>query len=150
MDATPSRWRHSPRFAAAALLFTLCAAALLLWVRPPVPGSWYPSCPTRTLLGLHCPGCGTTRACGALAHGDVAGAWRFNPALVLVGLPLLGWLVVSAIAALVTGRWLRAPIALPPRAGWWIAALLIAYMVLRNVPVQSLDWMRPPDHALPA
>jgi hypothetical protein len=97
------------------------------------------------MLGIQCPGCGSTRACGALVRGDVADAWRFNPALVLVGVPLLGWLVASAVAALATGRWLRSPIVLPPRAGGWIAAGLIGYMVLRNIPLAAFDWLRPPE-----
>src|SRR5262245_18650831 len=37
-------------------------------------------CLSRRLFGLECPGCGLTRCFIALAHGDIAGGWRFNPA----------------------------------------------------------------------
>jgi Protein of unknown function (DUF2752) len=37
-------------------------------------------CMTRRLTGLDCPGCGMTRSFIALAHGDLAAAWSYNPA----------------------------------------------------------------------
>jgi len=47
-----------------------------------------PDCPFHAVTGLHCPGCGSTRATYLLLHGDVAGALAMNalvlPALVLV------------------------------------------------------------------
>ncbi len=40
-------------------------------------------CLARWQFGVNCPGCGLTRSFISLAHGDVAGAWSFNPAGVL-------------------------------------------------------------------
>jgi hypothetical protein len=37
-------------------------------------------CMSRRLLGIACPGCGLTRSFISLAHGDVAAAWSYNPA----------------------------------------------------------------------
>ncbi len=37
-------------------------------------------CMSRRLVGIDCPGCGMTRSFIALAHGDVLGAWTYNPA----------------------------------------------------------------------
>jgi hypothetical protein len=36
-------------------------------------------CPFHTLTGIKCPGCGMTRACIALARGEVGEALRYNP-----------------------------------------------------------------------
>ena len=35
-------------------------------------------CPFHAVTGWYCPGCGGTRALGALLHGDLAGALRDN------------------------------------------------------------------------
>ena len=36
-------------------------------------------CPFHSITGLKCPGCGMTRACIALARGDIHGALHYNP-----------------------------------------------------------------------
>jgi hypothetical protein len=54
-------------------------------------------CLSRTWLQLPCPGCGLTRSFIALGHGDLAAAWRYNPAglyifvLCVFQLPYRGW-----------------------------------------------------------
>ena len=37
-------------------------------------------CTMRRFIGLPCPGCGLTRCFISLAHGEVRGAWSYNPA----------------------------------------------------------------------
>lgn len=54
----------------AGVLFSAELAAL---VREVSPGCWF-----RRLTGLSCPGCGGTRAVGALLSGDVVAAFRYN------------------------------------------------------------------------
>lgn len=49
-----------------------------------------PLCAFKHFTGMPCPLCGGIRACGALAQGDVAGAWLINA----------GLLPVLAVAAL--------------------------------------------------
>jgi hypothetical protein len=68
-----------------------CAVAAGLGVNlamPEVLIALAPRCPLRTLTGWECPGCGSTRALSALARGDLAAAWRFNP-LAVAGTVLL-------------------------------------------------------------
>lgn len=36
-------------------------------------------CPIRLLTGFTCPGCGGTRALGAISTGDFQSAWNLNP-----------------------------------------------------------------------
>lgn len=54
-------------------------------------------CLSRSWLRLPCPGCGLTRSFIALGHGDLAAAWRYNPAglylfaLVVFQLPYRAW-----------------------------------------------------------
>lgn len=45
------------------------------------PFVWH--CPMRLLFGIPCPGCGTTRACLAMLHLDVAAAFGYHPVFFL-------------------------------------------------------------------
>lgn len=48
-----------------------------------------PGCTFRRLTGISCPGCGGTRAAGALLRGDIWGACRYNLLLPISLLALL-------------------------------------------------------------
>ena len=65
---SPGRW--SPFLA---LLGIAAASALLAW--SPLHGD----CGFKLATGAPCPGCGMTRAAGALASGDLGAAWRWHP-----------------------------------------------------------------------
>jgi len=41
-------------------------------------------CMFKRLTSASCPGCGLTRSFISLAHGDLAGAWKYNPAAFLL------------------------------------------------------------------
>ena len=127
------------------LLLAMAAGVTVLWLWPPGSGMPYPPCPTRAWLGFYCPGCGSTRALGALLQGRLEAAWSFNPAMVLIGVPAIAWFAGTALVAAVRNRWPRPGAALPTVAGWAILALLLAYSVLRNVPGEALEWLRPPS-----
>lgn len=46
----------------------------------PLPGL----CTFKRVTGLDCPGCGLTRSFISLGHGDLARAWAYNPAGLLL------------------------------------------------------------------
>src|SRR5512142_2112767 len=107
----------------------MCAA---IWVGDPTtPNGPLPVCPTKALLGIDCPGCGSLRMLYSLMHGNVAAAARFN-ALGLVALVLLVWAYGAWTYGRVTGRRVK---------GWqhqrWAAMatlLLVAvWFVVRNI-----------------
>jgi hypothetical protein len=56
-----------------------------------------PSCPLRTLTGIPCPLCGSTRGVIAAVHGHLGEALTLNPAsllvLALAAMLVLGWRV---------------------------------------------------------
>ena len=87
-------------------------------------------CPSYTLLHIYCPGCGSTRAVGALMHGDVLLSLRQNPAIVVM--LLLAALYYLEFALKVWGVRFRIPLLHNMK---FIAALLVlwvAYAVVRN------------------
>lgn len=54
-------------------------------------------CSFRRMTGMDCAGCGMTRCFISLGHGDLPGAWMYNPAgillyaIVLFQIPFRGW-----------------------------------------------------------
>lgn len=83
-------------------------------------------CPFALIFRAPCPGCGLTRASLRLFQGDLEGAMRFHP-LVLVLLPALALFGgVSAWQYLRTGSYGT----IAAGAGWRTNALLIVFLVL--------------------
>jgi hypothetical protein len=125
-----ARLRLGAPLLVAASATLVCAAT---WVGDPTtPGGPLPVCPTKALLGIDCPGCGSARMLYSLLHGNVVAAARFN-ALGLIALVLLVWAYAAWIYGRVTGRRVR---------GWqnqrWAAmvtlVLVTAWFVVRNIP----------------
>lgn len=78
---------------------------------------------------LYCPLCGGTRAAEALLHGDLAGAFRFNPIVLLLAGLLLLWYVFAWV------RVIRKKSIFQVLPAWvWIAfgAVLLVFFLLRN------------------
>jgi hypothetical protein len=114
--------------------------AFLLYTVKPGDETWYPRCAFHVATGLHCPGCGVTRASHALLHGDLAQALAFNPMFV-VALPLLLIAFGREVYHLWTGR--RLGQRLP---GWVILTifwLILSFWVLRNVGVYPFTLLAP-------
>jgi hypothetical protein len=108
-----------------------CACTVIWFADPTVPGGLLPVCPTKALLGIDCPGCGSLRMIYSLLHLDVASALRYN-ALGVVAVVLLVWAYASWVYGRATGRRIRswqhlrwsAPAAL---------ALTVVWFVVRNL-----------------
>jgi len=114
----------------AATAMLACAA---VWVGDPTtPNGPLPVCPTKALLGIDCPGCGSLRMLYSLMHGNLAAAVRFN-ALGLVAVGLLVWAYGAWTYGRVVGRRITS---------WqhhrWSAvvtlALVMTWFVVRNIP----------------
>ena len=127
----------------------LCGAALLVgavlvllwWVDPRQVA--VPLCVFHQVTGLHCPGCGATRATHDLLHGRLLSALQQN-ALWILSLPLVLYAVASEARRAVWGRTLRGDLIRNPRFFALIVALALVFAVLRNVPFFPLDLLAPP------
>ena len=133
----------------AALLLALCVAALLaVAAKDPRTHGMGVLGPSRRFLGIYCPGCGSTRAMYDLMHGEPASAVRNNPLMVFPGLLVLGCFLASLISTVAFGYAFR--LRTPSWVGYTVAAFLLAYCMLRNVPAESLEFLRPPAYAAKA
>jgi hypothetical protein len=109
----------------------VCAA---IWIGDPTtPHGPLPVCPTKALLGIDCPGCGSMRMLYCLMHGNLPAAVRFN-ALGVAAVVFLVWAYLAWAYGRVTGRRI---------ASWqhhrWSAvltlSLVLAWFVVRNIPI---------------
>ncbi len=115
----------------------VCGCALVALVDPN-EGGRYPTCPTRALLGLDCPACGTLRGLHALSRGRLGLALDHNVLLILAipfGVVLWwGW-VRSALGGP------AAPVTLPRWAVPVLVTIAAVFTVARNLPTASLAWL---------
>lgn len=123
---------------AALLALGLGACAYIKLVDPNHSGA-YPQCPTKLLTGLDCPLCGATRAVHSLINGNVIGAMDHNLLFVL-SLPVLAYVFV-AWSATRMGHPLKPIPMSDKRLLIPVAVVLVAFMVVRNLPMMPFHWL---------
>jgi hypothetical protein len=121
------------RVCAAAAAMAALAAAAVLFAFDPATAGFYPVCPLHQMTGLECPGCGGLRAAHQLLHGHLDAAWHLNPIVVLL-VPVMLWLGLREVARELTGRTWPGIVNRPAYA-WVLAAALVLFGILRNVPL---------------
>ena len=119
----------------------LAAVGYVLSAVPPTQQSFYPKCTFYQTTGLHCPGCGTTRALHSFFNGRFAEAVEFN-LLALVLVPYLAYSVGRATWHWLWGTPLRTR-ALPSRLVWGLVAVILVFWVVRNIPVFPFTRLAP-------
>ncbi|HEY2787596.1 MAG TPA: DUF2752 domain-containing protein [Fimbriiglobus sp.] len=126
------------------LLLTCGAAAGLyvLAVVPPTTSSWYPPCMLHATTGLHCPGCGLTRAVHAALNGNFSQAFAYN-VLAPVFLAVAGF---AAVKSLWYWTWGTNPPQNRETSKWipiGIAVCLVLFGILRNIPAYPFTLLAP-------
>jgi len=109
---------------------------------PPTRQSFYPKCFFYQTTDLHCPGCGTGRAAYFLFNGDLVAAARFNILSLLI-LPVIAFGILRGAIGWAAGAPASRKRLASPRAVWALVAVIIAFGVLRNVPVFPLTLLAP-------
>lgn len=90
---------------------------------------------------FYCPACGGSRAVYYLIRGNFSLAWQNNQILVL-SLPLILWGGFSLVRAVITGYPITGKY-LHPALVWGFLAVVIMYGILRNIPLEIFDYLRP-------
>lgn len=135
---------HRDRSLAVVLVvLALALTAVVIHQRGPSGVPWLPSCSFHRLTGLHCAGCGMTRAVHATLQGRLDDAVRYNP-LGMILLPAsLVWMGVKLPA------WLRGGPPASPAGSvgswpWWIIGLMVLFWIARNLPFHPFTLLAPP------
>ena len=132
-------WQGRLRVAVVAALVAVACA--VLYAFPPREGGLYPPCLFHAATGLHCPGCGTLRAFHALLHGNVAAALGHN-VMTILSLPFLAYAFLSW-GRVAVGRRPLPRVFTSAAWVWLLLGLVLAYWVVRNVPVWPFSWLAP-------
>tara|TARA_R100000353_G_scaffold59254_1_gene46788 strand:- start:11652 stop:12080 length:429 start_codon:yes stop_codon:yes gene_type:complete len=98
----------------------------------PAENSFFIPCPFHYATGLHCPGCGSQRAIHLIFKGDILGAFRFNPLLVLT-LPIVIYGLSITILNWVFKTKYRFKLFYSKLFIFGYFGLAILYWVLRNI-----------------
>lgn len=120
----------------------IALAALAYWIFRTPPGTGpLPPCVFHELTGLHCPGCGMTRAAHDLLHGQPLVALGHNPLVVPAAPFILAYLAWSGLhwARLVRRR----PPSLRSGPGWAIVGVIFVFWFARNLPWWPLTLLAP-------
>jgi hypothetical protein len=117
------------------------ASAFVVSYFNPLTAGFFPQCPLYAFTGIHCPGCGLTRAFHALFQGDALAALGYNALFPIYGF-LFGYLLLSMIFTAVRGRGLPWGF-FKPAALYGFLILALVFAVLRNIPVYPLNLLAP-------
>ena len=102
-----------------------------------------PPCLFNLLTGLYCFGCGAGRALLALLHFDIYAAFRLNPLLVLA-LPFVAYYICKVYFAFLLGKDILPVPKIKGRAfGIAVLVVIVAFGVLRNIPVFPFTLLAP-------
>jgi len=105
----------------------------LFFFNPASPANqFFPKCPFRTLTGMQCPGCGSTRALYQLLHLHPVAAFKLNP-LFMLTLPFIVYGFLGYTKSAITGRPQRR-LFVPSFYLWAWLVLMIFFWIFRNTP----------------
>lgn len=135
----------SARLGTAAMLLAGAGVAGLLtvlYLYNPLKVGFYPRCPLFVLTGIYCPGCGALRATHALLHGHVITALGYNAVYVLT-LPFLFYSIAAHATQFMYGRAVLPTVPLSARQAKAVLWAMVAFTVLRNVPIYPFNILAP-------
>ena len=144
-SAAATRPAFGARLGTAAMLLAGAGAAgalAVLYRYNPLKVDFYPRCPLYLLTGIYCPGCGGLRATHALLHGHLFTALGFNAFWVLA-VPVLLYAVAAQAGQRLYGRAVLPAVRLSPRHAQALLWAMVAFTVLRNLPVYPFNLLAP-------
>lgn len=121
------------------IFVTASVIAILFYVKYIYKPGHGINCFTYKYLGIYCMGCGSTRQLYYALNGQLVKAFYYNVACVII-YPAYVYLYYLLL------RWAFADKGLSYKHAYALAAVAIAliiYMILRNIPLEAFDVLRP-------
>jgi len=116
------------------LLFGGILMLFAVYSYSPHEAYWYPPCLFKKITGLDCPGCGGTRACYQLLHGNIPAAANYNLLLiVMIPVTFIGVAVLINKRLRFAWEYFNKPMA--------ILTVVLLFWVFRNLPFSPFDWL---------
>jgi len=140
MNRPQAKWLIS-----VSVVIVLIGMAVCLYRSDPGHGGsrFLPRCGLYTWTGLHCPGCGNTRAAHALLHGGFRSAVDQNALFVLASPFLLFGAARTWCSWMFPGKIQRLPIRWRRSYSLFLVWIVIVFAVLRNIPQYPFTWLAP-------
>lgn len=109
----------------------------------PTEHSFLP-CPFKFATGYHCPGCGSQRAIHHLTHGNIAGAFSYNPLMVL-SLPLIFYGLGTKLYNYIYRQSHRVTLFYSKVFIYGYFGIAIVYWIVRNFSMYPFNLLAPPE-----
>lgn len=104
--------------------------------------SFFPRCPFYTLTHFYCPGCGSQRSLSALLRGHILQALSYN-LLFVASLPLVMYSAIIYTINVFRTAPIKQQFVYSPSFIKSCLWLVVAFFILRNVPVPAFSFLRP-------
>lgn len=102
----------------------------------------FPKCPSYSLLGIVCPGCGSQRAIHHLFHFNISQAFSYNPLLVLT-FPFILILIGVTLYNFIFDKKIRLKLLYYPMFTKILLVTVVVYFILRNLPFAYFQIFNP-------
>jgi len=109
-------------------------AAVTIYHHPPGQNPYYPPCFFKKWTGYDCAGCGSTRACFQLMHGNIRQAADHNIMLLLF-IPVMAIGLLNAFGKKMQVAWqyLNKPLI--------VLCFILLFWIIRNIPFPAFMWL---------
>lgn len=96
------------------------------------PLRYMPPCIFHAVTSLYCPGCGGTRACLYLLHGDILRSFICHP-FVIYSAAICGWFLISQTIERVSNHRIRIGMRYRDIYLWIAVAIVVLNFIVKNV-----------------
>lgn len=135
-------WRDKLKIFKIALILSLFGGFIFVYYVYNPSTTLFIPCPFYYVSGFYCPGCGSQRAVHLLLHGNIIGAFRFNPLMVLT-IPIMVYGLGVTIVNWIFGTKYRFMLFYSKLFIFGFFGIAVLYWVLRNLPYCPFNLLSP-------